>query len=135
MHRLIYSLCVELQPPPDTFYSAIIVNVDRHGCNLLKSGLRPRRPKFRAVDIRAGDDVLVNGQWRRVVGVSMLSERMLTDEQAETHAADEDDDGWLVKAREGYVSPLTGGSVRLDRPEIDWRKCLLQDGAGNAKTD
>jgi hypothetical protein len=115
MYRLIYSLRVELEPPPGTFYSAIIVNLDRHGCNMLKGGLRPRKPKVRAVDIRAGDDVLVNGQWRRVVGVSMLSERMLTDEEAATH----DGAGWLVKAREGYVSPMTGGSARLDRPEFD----------------
>ena len=110
MYRLIYSLRVELEAPPDTYYTAIIVNLDRHGCNQLKSRLRPRRPKVRAVDIRAGDDVFVNGQWRRVVGVSMLSERMLTDEEAAQH--DGDGDGWLVKAAEGYVTPMTGGSVR-----------------------
>jgi len=40
----------------------------------------------------------------------MHSEQMLTDEEAAEH----DGDGWLVKAKEGYVSPLTGGSVRLD---------------------
>ena len=108
MHRLIHSLLIELQPPPGVHYQAIIARLDRQGCNLLKSGVQPRAPKTRIVDVRVGDDVLLQGQWRRVVGISMHQEWMLTDEEAAKHEGD----GWLVKARPGYVSPIGPGSVR-----------------------
>lgn len=55
-----------------------------------------------------GDDVPLQGQWRTVVGLTMHSEVMLSDEQAAKHEGR----GWLVKAPARYVSPLTGGSVR-----------------------
>jgi hypothetical protein len=68
------------------------------------------------VDLRVGDEVLYSGRWQRVLGIDVWCELMLTDEEAAAHAArPEADDvmgGWLVKAPEGYVSPLTGGSVR-----------------------
>jgi hypothetical protein len=60
------------------------------------------------VDLRPGDDVMLNGMWRQVIGLTMHSELMLTDEQAAEHEGR----GWLVKAPEGYVSPIGGGSVR-----------------------
>jgi len=107
-YRLITALRIQLEPPPGVSSQEIIANLDGDGCNLLKSGARPRAPKARIVDLRPGDYVLLQGQWRKVVGIVMHSERMLTDEQAAEHVGD----GWLVEAHERYVSPMTGGSVR-----------------------
>ncbi len=108
--RLITALRIELEPPPGVHSQGIIANLDHDGSNLLKSGVQPRLPKTRIVDVRVGDDVLLGGQWRKVVGLVMHSEQMLTDEQAAEHEGR----GWLVKAPAGYVSPIGGGSIRRD---------------------
>ncbi len=70
------------------------------------------------MDVRVGDDVLLDGQWRRVAAVKMQSEYLMGDEEAASHAGRKDGvmGGWLVKAPEGYVSPLSGGSVRRVSP-------------------
>jgi hypothetical protein len=109
-YRLITALRIALEPPPGVCSQEIIANLDGDGCNLLKSGVRPRAPKARIVDLRRGDYALLNGMWRKVVGLEMHSEQMLTDEQAAKHEGR----GWLVKAPEGYVSPIGGGSIRRD---------------------
>jgi hypothetical protein len=107
-YRLITALRIRLEPPPGVSSQEIIANLDGDGCNLLKSGVRPRAPKARIVDVRPGDYVLLSGMWRKVIGLVMHSEQMLSDEQAAEHEGR----GWLVKAPEGYLSPITGGSVR-----------------------
>ncbi len=107
-HRLITALRIELDAPPGVHRQEIIANLDGDGCNLLKSGVRPRAPKARIVDVRPGDYVLLNGMWRKVIRIVMHSEQILTDEQAAKHEGR----GWLVKAPAGYVTPLSGGSVR-----------------------
>ncbi|MBA3482645.1 MAG: hypothetical protein H0T51_12600 [Pirellulales bacterium] len=110
-YRLITALRIEIEPPAGVSSQEIIANLDSDGCNLLKSGVRPRAPKARIVDVRPSDYVLLNGMWRKVVGLVMHSERMLTDEQAAEHEGH----GWLVKAPEGYVSPITGGALGESR--------------------
>jgi putative SOS response-associated peptidase YedK len=103
-YRLITALRIQLEPPPGVSSQEIIANLDGDGCNLLKSGVRPRAPKARIVDLRPGDYVLLNGMWRKVIGLVMHSEQILTDEQAAEHKGR----GWLVKAKESYVSPIIG---------------------------
>ena len=109
-YRLITALRIQLEPPPGVSSQEIIANLDGDGCNLLKGGVRPRAPKARIVDLRPGDYALLNGMWRKVIGLVMHSEQVLTDEQAAEHEGR----GWLVKAPSGYVSPIGGGSIRRD---------------------
>jgi hypothetical protein len=109
MYRLIYRLRITFQRTPAIY--EVCVNLDCNGCNLLKSGAQPRPPKTRIVELRVGDEFLFDGQWRRALAIEVDSEYMMTDEQAAEHRGSH---GWLVKAREGYVSPLTGGSLRTD---------------------
>jgi len=60
-YRLITALRMQLEPPPGVSSQEIIANLDGDGCNLLKSGVRPRAPKARIVDLRPGDYVLLSG--------------------------------------------------------------------------
>jgi hypothetical protein len=59
-YRLITALRIQLEPPPGVRSQEIIANLDGDGCNLLKSGVRPRAPKARIVDLRSGS-VLTSG--------------------------------------------------------------------------
>ena len=77
MPRLIYSLRIRFEHDgPGT--REIIAHLTRDGMNRLKSGARPRPPKTRIVDVREGDEVLVEGQWRKVLGINIFPE---SDEQ------------------------------------------------------
>ena len=61
---------------------------------------RPRAPKRRAIDLRAGDQVLCSGRWRTIRSVTAYRSGWLTDAEAATLVGDE-----------GYVYPPTA----LDR--------------------
>jgi hypothetical protein len=95
-YRLITALRIQLEPPPGVSSQEIIANLDGDGCNLLKSGVRPRAPKARIVDVRPGDYVLLNGMWRNVIGLVMHSEQMLTEEDAAVFGGDE---GFVYRSR------------------------------------
>jgi hypothetical protein len=86
-YRLIYSLEIELEPPPGARpgeSSAIIVPLDRQGMPLGGGSKgRPRAPKVRTIDLRAGDDLMFERRWRRVLGVSAFRDAWLTAESVE----------------------------------------------------
>ena len=61
----------------------VTVHLDSNGCNVRKGGLRPRPPKERIVDLRIGDQVLFDGHWLTVQGITAFSEQWLTEEAAQ----------------------------------------------------
>jgi hypothetical protein len=81
----------------------IIAHLTQYGMNRLKSGVRPRPSKTRIVDLRVGDEMLVEGQWRRVLAISTFFERNVSDEEAARHAADSAADGWLTSTQSPSV--------------------------------
>ena len=69
--RIIYSIECELDPLPGSppgASSAIILPLNRAGMAKGRNG-RPRPPKSRTIDLRIGDDVMVDRRWRRVLGI------------------------------------------------------------------
>jgi hypothetical protein len=93
-YRLIHSLRIEYaHDGPGK--REIIVNLRPDGTNRLKSGARPRPPKMRIVDLRIGDEVLVEGQWRNVLGIRTFFEREVSDGEAAEHGARETAEGWI----------------------------------------
>jgi hypothetical protein len=80
--------------------SGIVCHLDSLGCNRLKSGARPRPPKRRIIDLRAGDDVLVNGRWQRIEKIVAFSDTWITEEQG---ARPRGDEGYLYRPPPGFV--------------------------------
>lgn len=97
-YRLIHSLRIQYQSEGPGKHE-IIAKLTKDGMNQLKSGARPRPPKQRIVDLRAGDEVLVEGQWRKVLGLSAFLEREVSDEEAAEHAAKPGAEGWLTRLK------------------------------------
>ena len=61
--RLIHSLRTHYDNPDSSSWKwEIIVHLLPDGTNRLKSGVRPRPPKSRIVDLCVDDEVLVEGQ-------------------------------------------------------------------------
>src|SRR5262245_28284846 len=83
-HRLIYSLKLNVSPPPGSrpgVSCQLIVPLCRDGNSGNRNG-RPRPPRRRTIDLRVGDDVLVDGIYRKVLGIEAYREHWLTEEQA-----------------------------------------------------
>jgi len=69
--------------------TALVVQLDRQGLpegNRGQGNGRPRPPKCRTVDLRPGDDVLCQGQWRRIESVEVYRDGWLTEEEANHRA-------------------------------------------------
>ncbi len=84
-YRIIHSLRLDLGTVPGwgpTSKREIIVNLTREGTCRLKGACRPRPPKTRMVDIRAGDEILRHGQWVKVHGVEVFQAKILTEAEA-----------------------------------------------------
>ena len=70
-YRLIHSLRIHYDNPDSSAWKwEFIVHLLPHGTNRLKSGVRPPPPKTRIVDLRIGGELLVEGAWRKVLGIS-----------------------------------------------------------------
>jgi len=66
-HRIIFSLQVDLAPAPGSpagASSAIVLPVNREGMSVGRNG-KARPPTTRTIDLRVGDDVMVDQRWRR----------------------------------------------------------------------
>lgn len=97
MPRLIYSLRIQYaHDGPGK--REIIAHLTKEGMNRLQSGVRPRPPKTRIVDLR--DEMLVEGQWRKVLAISTFFERRISGEDAAEHAKQPDAEGWLTPSRD-----------------------------------
>ena len=99
MPRIIYSLRIEYAHN-GRGKREIIAHLTPDGTNRLKSGVRPRPPKTRIVDLRVGDQMLVEGHWRKVLAISTFFERVVSDEEAAEHAALPRAEGWLTRCRD-----------------------------------
>lgn len=83
-YRIIHALRIDLGPIPGGAPHSrreLIVNLTRAGTNRLASGCRPRH-KARIIDVRAGDEILHDGQWIKVHGVRPFLASDLTEAEA-----------------------------------------------------
>lgn len=95
-YRLIYSLKLNIEPPPKSgpqVSCQLIVPLTRAGMSTGRNG-RQRRPKTRSIDLRIGDDVMVEGIWRKVLSIEAYREHWLTEEEA---ANSEHGQGYLYR--------------------------------------
>lgn len=93
--RIIFTLHFDLAPLPESPASSIhglVVPLRRDGQSVGRNG-RPRPPKTRTIDLRVGDSVVVEGRWRKVLGIRAYRDAYATAEQAGAIAA-----GYVVKA-------------------------------------
>jgi len=84
--RIILSLHVDLDPAhgsPPGASSVIVLPLNRDGNSVSRNG-KPRPPKQRTIDLRVGDDVMVDQRWRRVVDVQAYRDGWITTERVET---------------------------------------------------
>lgn len=107
-YRIIYSLLFDLEPLPDAWPGSItclIIQLDRQGMSQ-KNGRRgnglPRPPKRRTVDLRVGDQIFCDGNWRTILDVKAYRDNWLTDAQAANRKGD---DGYVYAVREQKVEP------------------------------
>jgi hypothetical protein len=82
-YRLIYSLQLDLAPPPDAkpgVSCQLIVLLDRAGnaCGRVY----PRPPKTRMIDVRPGDEILHDGRYIRVLKVEAYRDAWVGEEYA-----------------------------------------------------
>jgi hypothetical protein len=90
MHRIIYSIYVELEPPAGDAsgaYEALCVPLKRDGMpggNPSSSNGRPRPPKRRTIDLRVGDQILCMGRWRTIKSIVAYRDGWLTEQAAES---------------------------------------------------
>lgn len=91
-HRIIFALHMDLAPPSSDLGSihGLVVPLNRDGQSVSRNG-RARPPK-RTIDLRTGDDVLVDGRWRRITAIAAYRDAHATAEQAESIR-----DGYVVK--------------------------------------
>jgi hypothetical protein len=93
-HRIIFSLHLSLEPRPGSpagAFAGLVIPLDRDGMAIGRNG-RPRPPKQRTIDLRIGDDVMVNCRWRRVLGISAYRDGWIRPEQADAIGG-----GYVVK--------------------------------------
>jgi hypothetical protein len=98
-YRLITALYFDLGRlpgrPPDS-NTALVVGLKPDGTHANRGGKNtgaPRPPKRRAIDLRPGDQLLCEGQWRTIRHVEAFRDCWLTEEQADAHR----------DRREGYL--------------------------------
>jgi hypothetical protein len=102
-HRLIHCVYIELAPLDEhTCGTAVVVWLDRQGNSVRRGSVRPRPPKQRVIDLRAGDQLLQDGRWRTVENIRVYRGFWLTDEQAAEHS--EDGDGYLYKLPDRLIT-------------------------------
>jgi len=71
--------------------TALVVQLNRQGLpegNRGEGNGRPRPPKHRTVDLRPGDDVLCQGQWRRIKSVAVYRDGWLSEADANERVGD-----------------------------------------------
>lgn len=89
-HRIIFALYLDLAPLTPGTISGLVVPLNRDGQSVGRNG-RARPPK-RTIDLRVGDSVMVEGRWRRILGIRAYREAHATAEQAEAIR-----DGYVVR--------------------------------------
>ena len=100
-HRIIYSLLFRFAPlptdPPESI-TELVVSLDRNG-NLATTGamIEPRDRTKRIIDLRAGDQLLVDAKWRTITRVSAFRDNWLTAEWAAEKAKQPRGDGYLYR--------------------------------------
>jgi hypothetical protein len=88
-YRLLAALYFDLgQPPggPPGASTALVVTLKPDGTHANHGGKNngaPRPPKRRTLDLRPGDQLLCEGQWRTIRSVVAFRDQWLTEEQAE----------------------------------------------------
>lgn len=84
VYRIIYSLDFALQPrrtDPPRLSRVLSVPLNMEG--QASSGRTvPRPPKQRIIDLRVGDQLLCNGRWETIIGITAARENWLTEEDA-----------------------------------------------------
>jgi hypothetical protein len=101
-YRIIYSLYIDLgQPPgrPPGESTALVIQLDRKG---MRHGGPTRgngrsRTKSRPIDLRPGDQIQCDGQWRTIKSIVAYRDHWLTEAQAD---ACEGDHGYIYKVAE-----------------------------------
>jgi hypothetical protein len=91
--RIIYSIALQREPTPDSppgSSAAIVLPLKRERISTASNGKR-RPPTARTIDLRVGDFVMINKQWRRILGVSAYRDAWLTGEPAD------DSPGYVVR--------------------------------------
>jgi hypothetical protein len=91
--RIIYSIELQLEPEPGSSpgsSAVIVLPLNRAGMSTASNG-KPRPPKQRTIDLRVGDFVMVNKQWRKILGVSAYRDAWFEGEPAD------DSSGYLVR--------------------------------------
>jgi hypothetical protein len=94
--RLIFSIELDLSPPPGSPPSAslgIVIPLGRDGNATGRNG-RPGPPKTRTIDLRPGDEVMIGGRWRRVLGIRAYRQTHGSPQQVEAIG-----DGYVIKSR------------------------------------
>lgn len=93
MFRIIFSLWLDLGHLPDGTLIGLVVPLDRNGNG---KHARPRH-KRRVIDLRVGDEILCQGIWRRIEGISAHRDAWLT----EADAMRRSDEGYVYRPRSG----------------------------------
>jgi len=92
--RIIYSIECELEPLPGSppgASAAIVLPLNRDGMAICRNG-RPRPPERRTIDLRVRDFVMVDKQWRKVLGIRAYRENWIAPERG-----DEPGEGYVVQ--------------------------------------
>jgi hypothetical protein len=110
-YRIIYRLQVRLEqlptdPPRGSTF--IYLELDRNGIN---GGRSKPRHKARAIDLRVGDEIMVNKCWRRIIDIKCQSDNYMSDEAAANRRAD-DDHGYAYKLKD---ETRTAEQLRAER--------------------
>jgi hypothetical protein len=94
-YRIIYSLYMEIEPlptePPESTRT-LIVHLDRQGMGTGRA--KPRPPKMRAIDLRAGDETLARGRWRTIKAITAYRDNWMSEERAAAYTAN---DGYIYR--------------------------------------
>jgi hypothetical protein len=91
--RIIYSIELQLERTPDSppgSSAAIVLPLNREGLSTSSNG-KPRPLKQRTMDLRVGDFVMVNNQWRKILGVRAYRDAWFEGEPAD------DGPGYVVR--------------------------------------
>jgi hypothetical protein len=117
-HRIIYRLCFWLERlPTDAPESstALYVELNQEGNSCRGRNGRPRH-KRRVIDLRVGDDIMVNGRWRTIKEIEPQSEGWMTDDVA---AARTDTYGYCYRLKDETRTPE---EIRSEKSRLDVAK-------------
>src|SRR5262245_28933653 len=89
--RIIFALQLDLEPITPGTICELVLPLNRAGQAVCRNG-KPRPPKTRTIDLRVGDFVMVDRQWRRILAVKAYRETRGTREQVEAIR-----DGYVVR--------------------------------------